>query len=264
MPAILTSMVWSWPSAGSRSFQIDVVGPTRGNFRWQARNQQGFEGHQFQIDWAAHHAICPQGHTSYDRRPGRNHAMMTVHFARADCQPCPLRRSCTRAASRSLTLHPHDEELALRAARQREKTPEFATAYAPRAGVEASHLRPGPSPRWAPPVPLHWVGQDPSAAPTHCHRAQSPALGKLAQRNAARPNPRIGLHALHGHGPGCLTTKHHDFATSVNSDANLRESWRIVVDREVRPSPIFSDFAHLDGHQHAHSEKFDSPPSGAC
>jgi len=130
-----------------RRFQIDVVGPTRGNFRWQARNQQGFEGHQFQIDWEAHQAICPQGHTSvvwhtsYDRRPGRNHAMMTVHFARADCQPCPLRRSCTRAASRSLTLHPHDEELALRAARQREKTPEFATAYAPRAGVEATYAQ---------------------------------------------------------------------------------------------------------------------------
>jgi transposase len=47
--------------------------------------------------------------------------MIMVHFARADCQPCPLRRACTRAASRTLTLHPRDAELALRAARQREQ-----------------------------------------------------------------------------------------------------------------------------------------------
>jgi transposase len=128
-------------------FQVDVVGPTRGNFRWQAREQQGFEGHQFQVDWDAQQVICPQGHTSvgwqtsYDRRPGREHKMITVHFARADCQPCPLRRSCTRTAARTLTLHPREEELALRAARRREQTPEFVVAYAQRAGVEATHAQ---------------------------------------------------------------------------------------------------------------------------
>jgi len=133
--------------AAQSRFQVDVVGPTRGNFRWQARNPQGFEGHQFQIDWEAHHAICPQGRTSvswqpsYDRRPGREHEMITVHFARADCQPCPLHQRCTRTAARTLTLHPRDAELALRAARQREQTPEFATAYAPRAGVEATYAQ---------------------------------------------------------------------------------------------------------------------------
>ncbi|MGZ3599738.1 MAG: transposase, partial [Ktedonobacterales bacterium] len=46
-------------AAAHSRFQVDVVGPTRGNFRWQARAQQGFEGHRFQIDWEAHHAICP-------------------------------------------------------------------------------------------------------------------------------------------------------------------------------------------------------------
>jgi transposase len=128
-------------------FQVDVVGPTRGNFRWQARKRQGFAGHQFQIDWEAQQAICPQGHTSlswqpsYDRRPGREHEMISVHFARADCQPCPLRQSCTRAASRTLTLHPREAELALRAARQREQTPEFAATYALRAGVEATYAQ---------------------------------------------------------------------------------------------------------------------------
>jgi transposase len=127
--------------------QINMVGPTRGTCRWQARDHQGFDGHQFQIEWETHHAICPQGHpsvgwqTSYDRRPGREHEMITVHFARVDCQPCPLRRSGTRPPARTLTLHPRDQERALPAARQREQAPGFATAYAPRAGVEATHAQ---------------------------------------------------------------------------------------------------------------------------
>jgi transposase len=133
--------------AAQRRFQVDMVGPTRGNFRWQARNHQGFDGRQFQVDWDAQQAICPQGHTSvswqpsYDRRPGREHAMISVRFARADCRPCPCRGSCTRAVARTLTLHPRAEELALRAARRREQTPWFATAYAPRAGVEATYAQ---------------------------------------------------------------------------------------------------------------------------
>jgi transposase len=128
-------------------FGVDVLGPTRGNFRWQARDHQGFDGHQFAVDWEAHHAICPQGHASrhwrrsYDRRTGREHEMITVQFALADCRPCPCRTSCTRAAPRTLTLHPREEELALRQARQREQTPEFVAAYAARAGVEATHAQ---------------------------------------------------------------------------------------------------------------------------
>ncbi len=134
-------------AAAQSRFQVDVVGPTRGNFRGQARDRQGVAGYQFQINWEAQQATCPQGHTSvfwqpsYDRRPGREHEMITVHFARADCRPCPLRRACTRAASRTLTRHPRDAELAVRAARQREQTPQCATTYAPRAGGPAPHAQ---------------------------------------------------------------------------------------------------------------------------
>jgi transposase len=134
-------------AAAQSRFQVDMVGPTRRNVRWQAQDQQGFDGHQFQVDWEAHRAICPQGHISrhwrpnYDRRPGREHAMITVKFALADCRPCPCRTSCTRAAPRTLTLHPRQQELALRAARRREQTPEFVQTYAQRAGVEATHAQ---------------------------------------------------------------------------------------------------------------------------
>ncbi len=55
-------------------FQVAVLGPTRGHFRWQAREQTGFEGHHFPLDWEAQRASCPHGPASrrwmvgYDRR----------------------------------------------------------------------------------------------------------------------------------------------------------------------------------------------------
>jgi transposase len=128
-------------------YNVEVLGPTRGNFRWQARAQTGFEGHHFTIDWHAQRAICPQGHTSqswtrnYDRRHAQPREMITVRCSVTDCRPCPARTQCTLAPPRTITLHPRNQELALRAARAREQTEEFATAYALRAGVEGTHAQ---------------------------------------------------------------------------------------------------------------------------
>ena len=128
-------------------FGVEVFGPTRGDLRWQARAQTGFEGHHFAIDWHAQRAICPQGHTSqswtrnYDRRDAQPQEMITVRFSVADCRPGPSRDRCTHAPARVLTLHPREHEQALRAARAREQSEEFATAYARRAGVEGTHAQ---------------------------------------------------------------------------------------------------------------------------
>ncbi|HEV2459950.1 MAG TPA: transposase, partial [Ktedonobacterales bacterium] len=90
-------------------FGVDVLGPTRGNFRWQARQQTGFEGQHFTVDWAAQRVICPQGHTSrswtplQDRRHVHTRDMLTVAFSAHDCRPCPRRAQCTRSAHRVLT-----------------------------------------------------------------------------------------------------------------------------------------------------------------
>jgi transposase len=132
-------------SANQARFGVDVLGPTRGNFRWQAQAQTGFEGQHFAIDWAAKQVICPQGHASrswtpmQDRRHVHTRDMISVAFSAHDCRPCPSRSQCTRSAYRSLTLHPREQEQALRAARIREPTDEFKLAYASRAGVEATH-----------------------------------------------------------------------------------------------------------------------------
>jgi transposase len=125
-------------------FGIDVLGPTRGDYRWQAREQTGFEGHRFTIDWEGQRAICPEGRTShswtrnYDRRQAPPREMLTVRFSASDCRPCPSRARCTQASLRTITLHPREQEVALRAARLREQGVEFATAYATRAGIEGT------------------------------------------------------------------------------------------------------------------------------
>ena len=67
--------------------------------------------------------------------------MITVAFAAADCRACPSRTRCTTQARRTLTLHPQAHEEALRAAREREQTQDFALAYAQRAGVESAHAQ---------------------------------------------------------------------------------------------------------------------------
>jgi transposase len=128
-------------------FGIDLVGPTRGDYRWQAHDQESFDRSQFVIDWPAHQVTCPEGRTSagwtpaYDRRPRVPRAVINVKFARADCRPCPSRARCTQQPQRTLTLHPQKHEEALRAAREREQTVAFATAYAQRAGVESTHAQ---------------------------------------------------------------------------------------------------------------------------
>jgi transposase len=132
-------------ATSSAQFGVDLVGPTRGDYRWQAR--ESFNRRHFVIDWPAHRVTCPEGRTStgwtpaYDRRPRVPRAVINVKFARADCRACPSRGRCTQQLQRTLTLHPKEQEEALRAAREREQTPAFALAYAQRAGVESTHAQ---------------------------------------------------------------------------------------------------------------------------
>lgn len=59
-----------------------------------------------------------------------------------DCRPCPSRLHCTHSQSNSprrvLTIRPDREYQALQAARQRQATQEFKTAYNRRAGIEGT------------------------------------------------------------------------------------------------------------------------------
>jgi hypothetical protein len=51
-------------SANQARFGGDVLGPTRGTFRWQAQAQTGFAGQHCAVAWAAKPVSCPPGRAS--------------------------------------------------------------------------------------------------------------------------------------------------------------------------------------------------------
>ncbi|MGI8690855.1 MAG: IS1182 family transposase [Thermomicrobiales bacterium] len=129
-------------------YQVELVGPTRRDYHWQAREGTGFAVAQFQVDWEQQHATCPAGHTSISWTPAvdkRTNQVIKIKFSSRDCRPCPHRSQCTRSQvkrpRRTITVRADAEFHALQAARQREATAAFATAYAKRAGIEGTLSR---------------------------------------------------------------------------------------------------------------------------
>jgi transposase len=124
-------------------FGVDLMGPIHPNTNWQSRNQTGFDGRQFVVDWDREQVTCPVGKvssrwsTSFDPR---GKPVIRVHFSKLDCRPCPQREFCTKSVSkgRCITLRPVAHQQAMERARQRENTDEFKQIYAQRAGVEGT------------------------------------------------------------------------------------------------------------------------------
>ncbi len=126
-------------------YGVDLFGPSREDYHWQARTASGFEASQFAIEWQKECATCPAGKISSSWSPvkdRRGHPVIKIKFAVQDCRPCPQRQHCTRTQSTSprrvLTVRPEAEYQALQVARQRQATPEFKTAYNRRAGIEGT------------------------------------------------------------------------------------------------------------------------------
>lgn len=125
-----------------QQYEVDLVGPIHGDTQWQAKARQGFDIAQFQVDWEAKVAICPEGRRSlrWSETETARGPMVLVQFDPADCSPCPVRSLCTRAKSspRSLTLQPRAEHEAIQEARRRQETEEFGVVYSQRAGIEGT------------------------------------------------------------------------------------------------------------------------------
>ena len=127
----------------AQQHQIDVVGPPFGSYSWQHKLAHGYDLQAFVLDWDAHQARCPQGHTSVKWTPGHDVSgdpVFRIRFDKATCRACPTRHVCTTAkdAPRQLTVRPQAHHEAMQAARQRQETPEFKEKYALRSGVESS------------------------------------------------------------------------------------------------------------------------------
>jgi transposase len=99
----------------------------------------------FTVDWDARKVTCPQGAVSVtwsDQRKPTGIPVARVHFALADCNACPLRTRCTKAANgqwgRSLTLLSREQHEVLARQRAEQQTPEWKARYDVRAGVEGT------------------------------------------------------------------------------------------------------------------------------
>jgi transposase len=122
---------------------VETCGPVHPDTGWQAAERTGYDVSRFTFDWQKRMAICPQGHPSHTWSPIKNtHGLdaIEVRFARADCEPCPVRELCTRAKShmRMLQIRPQAQHEAIQQARQIQTTDEFKQRYAKRAGIEGT------------------------------------------------------------------------------------------------------------------------------
>jgi transposase len=127
----------------SQAQHVDLLGPVNLDSSWQAQTPGGLDLSQFRIDWDAQTVTCPADKTNVlwrDQVTPAGTQVIQVRFARQDCLTCPLRCRCTTNVhgSRSLTLPPYAQYLALQQARQRQTTEAFKTAYRIRAGIEGS------------------------------------------------------------------------------------------------------------------------------
>ena len=129
-------------------YGVELLGPTRGDYRWQARAGEGFDAQHFQIDWDRQRATCPAGRTSISWTPAvdnRTNEVIKITFSSTDCRRCASLAQCCRSQKkyprRTITVRPQARHEALLAARQRQATDAFAAAYATRAGIEGTLSR---------------------------------------------------------------------------------------------------------------------------
>jgi hypothetical protein len=128
---------------------ITLLGPVGADTHQTRRSSAGREPalaqSAFRIDWDARTVTCPQGAISISwsgQRKPNGTPIAQVHFALADCRPCPLRSRCTKAANgnrgRSLTLLPRDQHELLARQRAEQQTPQWKARYDIRAGIEGT------------------------------------------------------------------------------------------------------------------------------
>jgi Transposase DDE domain len=126
-------------------YGVDLLGPTREDYHWQAREGKGFAAKHFLVDWEQQHVTCPQGKLSISWTPHTNRygtETIKVRFSTKDCQHCPCRQDCTKSQTkhprRLISIHPEQQYHALRSARDRAGTREYKQEYAHRAGIEGT------------------------------------------------------------------------------------------------------------------------------
>src|SRR6266566_2975714 len=121
---------------------IAVHGPALSDQSWQARTPGGYTLQEFEVDWQQQTVRCPQGHQSQSWQvasAGKQAGSINVLFARASCEPCPVRAQCCRSLTqgRKLTLPPRERAELLAQNRAQARDEAYQRHYGLRSGVEA-------------------------------------------------------------------------------------------------------------------------------
>jgi len=132
-----------------KNYGVDLFGPTRPDYKRQAREKTGFEAAAITIDWDNEVATCPEQKASISWTPAidkQHNKVMKIKFSGKDCMPCPSREKCIRSVKeykrRTVTVRrPREHHEALQRARERERTVEFKAEYTKRAGIEGTVSR---------------------------------------------------------------------------------------------------------------------------
>ncbi len=92
----------------------------------------------FRIDLDQQTATCPQGHTVAATKGPTQDGRSTLRFCfpRATCEACPLFQRCVKSKSAGRIVNTHPHEAHLQAARARQQTDEFKSAYRLRPAIE--------------------------------------------------------------------------------------------------------------------------------
>ena len=168
-----------------QQYGIDLVGPTRPDYRWQSKDGRGFAAANFMVDWENKSVTCPEGKNNSSWTPAkdsRGNAVVKIKFAEKDCTVCPSQPLCTtrsKQTRRTVTLRPEQQCQALKTARLRETTAEFKEEYARRAGIEGTLFCWSADPS-STPYSLHWSTQNLLTTFDDSNRHQSQANLLLA------------------------------------------------------------------------------------
>ena len=82
-------------------YGLELVGPTRRNNMWQAKQADGFAVDDFSIDFASERAVCPAGKTSLNWLPTLSpygKPIIKIRWSRNDCRCCMMHERCTRSS----------------------------------------------------------------------------------------------------------------------------------------------------------------------
>jgi transposase len=99
---------------------VELLGPTRLDYHWQARAGNGFDAQHFQVDWGQQHATCPAGKTGISWTPAidnRKNAVIKMKVSSRDCRRGDHVAQCVRSKKRyrrrTLTIRPQPQYQAL-------------------------------------------------------------------------------------------------------------------------------------------------------